>query len=169
MIHARDVEGPLQIGQIYLVDRVFAQHWWWPIFDEHMGDISGKMHFHVDGRFLTQKDIRYLRSRTGSLITVRSIIGGNSEWIERRDTTQMKCLRNFGKVNFDNLDQWKELQDKLIAQKCKLNLNCMTCPHQGLNLKQVLPVNRNGGKSVICPNHHMEWSLKDGSLIERKT
>ena len=166
--HVRDMKTPLKVVAVYIVESILVYHYWWPMLDEHVGDITGENHFHFDTRFFGPNELeKMIELGAPKNISYSEILAGPVEKITARCPMSWRCHRNFGASDVKKTQNWHNLQEKVKEQGCVLDLKCKICPHQGLNLKTVRPVKIDGQKAIVCPNHHLAWSAIDGSLIER--
>lgn len=156
------------IGQFYSVRcakiKLEDKTRWVPVLCDHVGEISGRHHFHVDVRFISERTLKLMEATP-----IDSILAGPMypNIIIRRK--RKKCLRQFPVIKVANtLKIWTNFKTAQEMNKHK-RVICNTCPHHGVNLSQV-PVTIHDGELVkVCPAHGLVWREKDGKMVERKT
>jgi hypothetical protein len=165
-MRAYEVDGPLTVGEYYLVPTVLREltslkEHRFAIMDDHIGDISGERHYHFDTRFIHDDIFPHIEDFKDKHEIIASCVYENDVISEM----SLKCYRNWNS-DFQplNLDNFHKLEDMFEGEKVK----CGICPHQGMNLNQVSPVIIEDKLCKICPNHKIAWSIEDGSIIRRK-
>jgi len=156
----------LNVGQTYLLptiqmmieDRLVR----FVVLHEHVGDISGRSHQHLDMRFVPDDVLETLNELSGPDF-VSQILACTSRPVTMQE---MVCVRKHTPIKTFR----KELRDgfMLLQNKHKnLKKTCSVCPHQGCNLKDV-PVTKIGSKEVVvCPCHGLTWSASTGEMVRR--
>ena len=149
-----------QVGKTYLVPciklPIDGRAYWLAILDYHRGDITGKDHYHIDVRFVSD----FLLAKLGHDRSVALAANGPRpvEMVFR------KCRHDY--VPIENFIGTEIPSDRAFAilerrnKKKTLNCSTMKCPHQGCDLSGL-----GDGKEVVCPCHGLRWSLEDGRLL----
>lgn len=161
ILEVSDVDGPLEVGEKYRVECVKLpvgnRLFWIPILCEHVGDIGGTFHYHIDVRFTTDFILQLIDLKPNEVMGVAR---------QRRTQSFIKvCLRQFEPITLlresAQKSSYNTLQD--MVKDRRMDLNCLKCPHQGVDLRQV-PVT-NGVR--VCPAHGLTWD-KEGNFVKRE-
>lgn len=156
---------PLVIGRTYLLPSVLrnfnSEECWFGVLHEHVGDISGQLHIHLDTRFIPDKMFESLHIADKHDILASDV--RDYDYIAGEFCkVPLKCYRNWDS-SFQpfHTPKWHVLQKMLHGQK----MSCDVCPHMKMDLSEVKPVMVKGQLCKICPNHKIAWSIEDGSLV----
>lgn len=156
-----DIDHPLIVGERYKVEclkaKIGKRLFWLPVLCSHVGDFSEENHFHLDSRFLTDFFYKLLNWKP------HYVFGVPDDQILGKRLKIKTCVRQFGIPHTDQVDTFRKLQNL-----CKNRIvNCLTCPHQGVDLSQVPVINTSNESVRYCPAHGLKWSAEDGRMIER--
>lgn len=125
------------------------------------------IHVHIDFRFITDESLDQLKLARQPTIeeiarTKKTIIAVirtyNNEVIFTE--SPMKCVRRFFYETEPNCIVTFRANGVKLPENAKLD-DCMNCPHQGINLKNIQPVNG----IITCPGHGLRYFASDGTLV----
>lgn len=160
-----------EVGRIYSVPCVqiisdlgwIRPHEWAPIIGPKHEDaeIIGfpYLHYHVDLRFLTKLQFECIRPYS-------TILHENDErnhygptpFIDKIVMRRRKCGRQFPHYPHERAQRWmRTLQERYRDT----SLKCGKCPHRGLDLSNIKPLN---GR-IVCPGHGLVWDATSGDNI----
>lgn len=129
------------------------------ILATHVGDISGKGHFHLDMQFAPDEFLRYY--------------GLNVEGLEACPDTypveerEVECLREAPVLRLIRPEQEEAFLEIERSMEGKRMVD-MVCPHQNCDLEGQTPLtHKNGRKFVVCPCHGLAWDVEAGYLLKR--
>ena len=153
------------IGQKYLVPTVLL---WCPklkrsirfvVLHEHVGDISGELHQHIDLRFSPDFALQFLKE----VMNGSDILACDPQKVTMKEMT---CVRQFSVKHISN-DQRHGFF--LLQEMCQNRVNtCNICPHQGFDLSTISATKIRGKEVLICPCHGLTWSVETGRMVKRK-
>lgn len=118
-----------------------------------LGSDGTKYHWHLDYRFMTDKELDLFRvvedAQPGILVSVKD------QSLLTFKTERRKMLREFRKTIFLSIGH-KEFEKPFIGKRAV----CGRCPHQGMQISEENAVEVNGKKRYICPGHHLVFTKK---------
>ena len=153
------------IGQSYLLPTVRLSLKDGNIYDmvvihEHVGDISGENHIHIDLRFFTKE----MWAFAGDLLPTEILACDNfpsivmKEMVCQSEYVPIKHFRGkIGRSGFFQIQ--KNNQDRCVVN----NL----CPHQGCDLSNIPATKINGKEAIVCPCHGLTWDAETGKMLKR--
>lgn len=129
------------------------------IMHDHVGDISGERHQHVDMQFLPEEALHIVRGKINEDIFAcapHDVV--MREVVCQRPFQHIKSYRSESRDKF--LEVQRRCQDRVMADNI--------CPHQGCDLSHTPPIRAANGKEVlVCPCHGLRWSTETGELVPR--
>ena len=175
-----ELTSPPKIGRFYLVPTV--DYIWlevadrWPIIgpkhsDKQIIDFPYQ-HYHVDGRFLSPKQVRRVYSREKSLEFTLAVYP--------------LCQYRRNRVHIADFDVFPHPEPVWRRRKCQRHLEYPTwashwqvpleeayksyslidgiCPHRGAYIGNMVPDHHG---AITCPLHGLRWDLKTGEMCRR--
>jgi len=158
------------VGQVYMVPCVEPMDDspiidYWPVYSKAHEDkvLLGVdwHHYHVDVRFMSDEQIRYLTEsglEEDVFITGIELKEYNKQMFHR----PFICKRNMPEFPVKFTDATDALESKLPPLKISRKGNCMRCPHRNTPLNG-LPVRDN---VVVCPAHGLAWDVRTGDMVK---
>lgn len=127
------------------------------VLHDHIGDITGEPHQHIDHRFIDDATIELLSIKLDQITAApsRSII-----------FNQMICYRNYTPIKKFTLTSrimFMTIQKK--HKHCAMQNNI--CPHQGCDLSNIPITKINGKNALVCPCHGLTWNTDTSKMIKR--
>lgn len=175
---------PYEVGKFYDVPcvraRIGAVNKIWPVLGPWHEDqeIIGftYYHFHLDLRFLTDDDLRYVSGCSAGYPEYVAVHNHDRRFHRQfgikgrfwRPTYAVKplglrrrrCLREM--PEYSRSAVWiKELERAF--RNARVDPKQLVCPHRGAPLQGLTP---DENQNVTCPLHGLCWSLKTGRLVE---
>lgn len=125
----------------------------------HQGDVSSTWHYHLDVRFLTDEILAGYETQADQIF-------GRPYKCSKIEIGEVQCVR----ATFPTIAKLTNLESyRIIEEKCK-NRVCTNdiCPHQAVDLSQVIPNFSEDGKFVkTCPCHGLQWDVLTGKMVPR--
>jgi hypothetical protein len=159
-----ELREPPVVGNFYRVPVVLYSwfdreseipiHGSWHEDQEHIG--FGHYHYHVDQRFLYERDVRRLNRAFGGRASVFFIPLTDNLLLSKIVLKRRKCLREFSAIPMWFPDLVKAFTGRSIEQG--------RCPHKGYDLRTVRP-SKDG--CVTCPLHGLIF--RDGVCVSSQT
>lgn len=128
------------------------------VLHQHVGDISGEDHQHIDLRFASDEVLYELLTVMGG-----DLVACKPSPVVMRE---MLCYRAHAPViNYNRPQRASFLA--LQRNSVGLVMRNMVCPHQGCDLSQAARIKKQGEEVVVCPCHGLQWSVESGRLVRR--
>lgn len=174
-----------EIGKMYAVPTVrypwFGRVADWPIIGPRHADVEffnfRSLHYHVDHRFLTNRQVAFLDRRHRYSISYGSgLAAAYGNPLAQRDPNdfnqdlphpkpivrRLLCRREWVPYPHGNQRAVQELRAAFADKHLIQTPEGHTCPHRGVSLATIEP-DENG--VITCPLHGLRWCAKTGHAI----
>ena len=151
-------DGPFKVGHYYIrpaiqiiTGDVLAY------LHDHVGDISGEHHYHVDARFISDKTYKRLDVRPDF------VFGASGDLVRASLCCHREVIPPVAFFSPKSANNFRMIEERSKGKKC----NGKVCPHQGCDLGAVEPTKVGEKMARVCPCHGLQWNVESGSLIPR--
>lgn len=145
------------VGQTYEVPTIELGGNVFVVLHEHIGDITGRAHQHVDLRFLSDYELDCLGWERDEIFACSPQPTIMRNMICQSEYIPIKHFQEHHRSGFMQLQQIHQSK----------TMNCGVCPHQGCDLTGLEPVKVQGQNALVCPCHGLTWSIKTGKMLKR--
>jgi len=127
------------------------------VMHEHVGDVSGHNHMHLNKQFVPDHVLKMDKSFDRDILACAP---------KRTEMKVMVCQRPYEPIkNYGHSLESFFIVQRQVRKRIK---TCDVCPHQGCDLSNVPETEIRGRTAVVCPCHGLAWSTENGEMIIRK-
>lgn len=145
------------VGCAYEVPTINYDGTTFVVLHEHLGEISGKVHQHIDLRFLPNSEIERRNWQRDAIYACMPQPVIMRKMVCYSTYTPIKTFSEHHRADFMKTQ-------KLVQNR---TMKCRVCPHQGYDLSKVPNSKINGKDVVVCPCHGITWDVQTGSMVRR--
>lgn len=174
-LDAVDVNEPLVPGQTYKVPCMhypyFGRTDWWPVLGPAHKDKAflnfDHLHVHIDGRFLSARQRRFLAwKETRGGRNLEKLLGSaplnHADFqLPEPQVRRRKCwIAEIGYPYHDK-PQIKKIVEHFAGRQCAMSERGWVCPHQATPLGSIKPIDG----VLTCPLHGLRIDAKSGFVL----